>query len=68
MTHPGSFLTFWGEIMVFDPFSVVDTVERELIEEEMLTVPLGPKVFGIDEGLLVGLIIGWILCLAFNGD
>lgn len=54
--------------MVFDPFSVVDPVERELIDEDMLTVSLGPKIFGIDEGLLVGLIIGWFLALAFQGD
>lgn len=57
-----------GDIIVFDPFSVVDPVERELIDEDMLTVSLGPKIFGIDEGLLVGLIIGWFLALAFQGD
>ena len=54
--------------MVFDPFSVVDLEDRESIDEEMYTVPVGRKVFGIDEGLLVGLIIGWILALAFKGD
>lgn len=55
--------------MVFDPFSVVESEERATIDEEMFTVPLGPKVFGIDEGLLVGLIIGWMLALAFKkGD
>ena len=53
---------------MFDPFSVVDLEERATIDEEMYTVPVGTKVFGIDEGLLVGLIIGWMLALAFQGD
>lgn len=68
MTHLGSFLPFCGEIMVFDPFSVVGLEERESIDKEMLTAPVGKKVFGIDEGLLVGLIIGWIFALAFKGE
>ena len=54
--------------MVFDPFSVVEPEERATIDGDMYTVPVGGKVFGIDEGLLAGLIIGWIFALAFKGD
>ena len=54
--------------MVFDPFRTVDLEERATIDEEMYTIPLGRSVLGIDEGLLVGLIIGWMLALAFQGD
>lgn len=54
--------------MVFDPFAAVELVDRESIDEEMYTVPIGSKVFGIDEGLLVGLIIGYLLSLVFQGD
>ena len=57
-----------GALDMFDPFSTVDLEERATIDAEMYTIPLGRTVLGIDEGLLVGLIIGWFLAVAFQGD
>ena len=54
--------------MVFDPFSAEELEARESIDKEMYTVPVGAHVYGIDEGLLVGLIIGYMFALAFQGD
>lgn len=47
---------------MFDPFAYYEIVEAPTIDEEMIIVPMGEKVFGIDEGLFIGIILGFILC------
>lgn len=49
---------------VFDPFAVIDaeqTEEVKIIDETMFTAEIGGTVFGLDEGLVFGLIIGYFL-------
>lgn len=50
--------------MVFDPFAYIDeesTEEVIQVDEEMFTVEVGGKIFGVDEGLLLGMVIGFIV-------
>lgn len=51
-----------------DPFAYLDKVldaeEVALVDEDMVTVEVGGKVLGIDEGLLMGIIIGFAIAQA----
>ena len=53
---------------IFDPFAYLDKVtdaeEVALVDEEMVTVEIGGKVLGIDEGLFMGIIIGFAIAQA----
>ena len=51
---------------MIDPFEFVDIEKRPVIEKEMFTIPVGDKVFGIDEGFFVGLIFGFIIASLFS--
>lgn len=50
---------------IFDPFAYLDKVEDAeevaIVDEEMITVEVGGKILGIDEGLFMGIIIGFVL-------
>ena len=52
----------------FDPFAYLDKVtdaeEITQVDEEMVTVEIGGKVLGIDEGLFMGIIIGFAIAQA----
>ncbi|MCK4826986.1 hypothetical protein KA005_65235 [bacterium] len=50
---------------MIDPFEYIDIEKRSVIEEEMFTIPVGEKVFGIDEGAFVGIIMGFIIASLF---
>lgn len=50
---------------MYDPFAITDIEERPTIEEEMVTIPIGGKVLGIDEGLFVGIVAGFIIASWF---
>lgn len=50
---------------MIDPFEYIDMEKRSAIEEGMFTIPVGDKVFGIDEGLFVGIILGFIIASLF---
>lgn len=54
-------------MVLYDPFAIYDEEQIEEIaiaDEEMIMVdiPATSKVFGIDEGLFIGIIIGCLLC------
>ena len=52
-------------MVAFDPFAYLDKIDDAVevieVDEEMLTVEVGGKVLGIDEGLFMGIIVGYIL-------
>lgn len=53
---------------VFDPFAYLDKIadaeEVAIADEEMVTVEVGGKILGIDEGLFIGIIVGLIIAQA----
>ena len=55
--------------MVFDPFAYLDeeqTEEVTRVDVEMITVEVGGKILGIDEGMFIGIILGYILAQALG--
>jgi len=49
--------------MPFDPFAYYESSQIDeiaAVDEEMFTVAVGKKVFGIDEGMLIGIVIGYL--------
>lgn len=56
--------------MVFDPFAYLDETQTEevtRVDMEMITVEVGGKILGIDEGMFIGIILGLILAQAIGG-
>lgn len=48
---------------MYDPFAYIDAEDSgyPAADEEMFMIPVGNKMFGIDEGLFMGLLIGFVL-------
>ena len=52
-------------MVVLDPFAYLDAVDDAekvtAVDIDMFTVEVGGKILGIDEGLFIGIIIGFAL-------